>query len=193
MVQTLQSLLWSMSPATMVDYSALLRISDHSRLSTISALAQQYQRFRTAAPIISRTFVPASTPQWCPGAFRLQTNDKVLIKTPIWECPECRAVFGRDPDEQNPPYWARACRGMHRIFMYKQHVVVDRLVYSQCTICWDRLGVISGFLSAREWFEHVNQHLSTGGFEMCKGQNGEQQRKTKCGNISCAKLHAGIQ
>lgn len=193
MIQTLQGLLWSTAPDAMVDYASLLRTSDHSRLSTISALAQQYQRFRTTSPITSGTIVPAVTPQWCPGAFRLQIDDKIPVKTPIWKCSECNVTFGLHLDETNPPLWARACRGMHRVFMYKQHVIVDRIVYSQCTICWDKLGIVSGLLTAREWFEHVNQHLSTGGFEMCKDRNGEQQRQTKCANLSCAKLHAGVQ
>jgi hypothetical protein len=51
MIQTLQGLVFSNNPTTNVDYISLLELSNRSRLDSISALTQQYQRFRVAAPI----------------------------------------------------------------------------------------------------------------------------------------------
>ncbi|KAF2034476.1 hypothetical protein EK21DRAFT_85500 [Setomelanomma holmii] len=55
MIAELQSLLLSASRSVNVDSTSLVNASESSRLDSISALAQQYQRFLVAAPIASGT------------------------------------------------------------------------------------------------------------------------------------------
>ncbi|KAH7078617.1 hypothetical protein FB567DRAFT_139808 [Paraphoma chrysanthemicola] len=61
MIAELQTLLLRKSRSENIDYSALIELSESSKLESISALAQQYQRFKTAAPI-ARDIVGAPTP-----------------------------------------------------------------------------------------------------------------------------------
>jgi hypothetical protein len=63
MIVELQSLLLSSSRSANFDYSSLVTISESSKLESISALAQQYQRFKVAAPIINGTINANFTPQ----------------------------------------------------------------------------------------------------------------------------------
>jgi len=51
MINNLQAMLQSKHPTMKIDYGNMVNISDKSRLDTVNALAQQYQRFRQAAPI----------------------------------------------------------------------------------------------------------------------------------------------
>ncbi|KAH7079317.1 hypothetical protein BKA63DRAFT_508156 [Paraphoma chrysanthemicola] len=61
MIAELESLLLGKSQSENINYSSLIDLSKSSKLETISALAQQYERFRTAAPI-ARDIVGAPTP-----------------------------------------------------------------------------------------------------------------------------------
>lgn len=51
MIAELQNLLLGQSRSEDIDYSSLLNFSESSKLESISALAQQFQRFQAAAPI----------------------------------------------------------------------------------------------------------------------------------------------
>jgi hypothetical protein len=98
MIQSLQRLLLSTSSAPVVDYTSLLNISDRSRLDSISALAQQYQRFSTAAPIQKIPLRHASllvVPDFCPGALELQ-NGPAGINYTSWRCSFCKAGAGEE-------------------------------------------------------------------------------------------------
>jgi hypothetical protein len=95
MIQNLQRILLSGSSVTQLDCSSLLDITHHSKLHSISALAQQYQRFCTAAYVATRQPAPVdrplyptsrqggsvistssiATPDWCTGAIDFQLNE----------------------------------------------------------------------------------------------------------------------
>ncbi|KAF1947199.1 hypothetical protein EJ02DRAFT_137161 [Clathrospora elynae] len=88
MIQILQGLLLSNSSSgRVVDYAYLFNVSERSRLDSISALAQQYQRFIAAASIARTTLgLPSSAniPDYFPGALALQRG-----KGPVavnWKC-----------------------------------------------------------------------------------------------------------
>jgi hypothetical protein len=79
MTSKLQQLFLSTSSNPVINYTSLFDISDRSRLDSISALAQQYQRFSTTVPIARNTLSLQSSvkmPKFCPG--RLSCNAEVL-------------------------------------------------------------------------------------------------------------------
>ena len=82
---------------------------------------------------------------------------------------------------------------MHNAFQHKQHVIKDGKVRHQCLICWESFGIVSKIMKLEAWLQHVNGHFAKGGFRMCKGSDGIQQRKSVCGDLFCGKLHAGVQ
>jgi hypothetical protein len=123
-IQTLQALLVANSPSATIDYTALLGITDSSRLDSVSALAQQYQRFSTAAPITSLAAGPtkptAKKPQWCPGGLRYLSwkykDGTFCVSRSSWKCGQCKVDIYTG-------YPKGACEGMHWCFIQKQHIV----------------------------------------------------------------------
>jgi hypothetical protein len=208
MIAKLQALLLSTSSNPIIDYTSLFGISDRSKLDCISALAQQYQRFSTAAPIPRNAqSLPQptdNTPGYCPGALELQRGtSRISIN---WRCSACEHTMlpwdprppGGKPKPRNPPEWATGCKGMSYVFSYAQHLLtnpVDRsstgrlLVYRRCIICWEKGGVVSKKMTKEEWLVHVNEHFTSGGYQMCKNADGMQQRKRKCTVQGCEKIH----
>ncbi|KAF1841333.1 uncharacterized protein K460DRAFT_419414 [Cucurbitaria berberidis CBS 394.84] len=204
MIQKLQGFLLSNPANPVIDYASLLNLSDRSKLDSISSLAQQYQRFSTAAPIARTTLsLPSSAnrPDFCPGALALQRDDTTPCSID-WKCPSCTLRMAPwKPKGPRPPTRATGCQGMHFRFSFKQHVASTarergsygkHVVYRQCTICWERLGVVSKRMAKDEWLTHMSEHFTTGGFEMCRNRDGEQQRKLICGDQWCEKIHAGV-
>jgi hypothetical protein len=190
-IQTLQALLVANSPSATLDYTALLGITDSSRLDSVSALAQQYQRFSTAAPITSLTIGPtqgtAKKPQWCPGGLRWQRKTGGFWGSDAsWKCLHCKVgIYTGYPEG--------VCKGMHWCFFHKQHIVSQGAEKRQCTICWDGFGVASKVMNHEEWLAHVEDHLKTGGLQLCRGKDGKQQYKSECGVAKCKKIHGDVQ
>jgi hypothetical protein len=207
MIQSLQRLLLSTSSTPVIDYTTLLNISDRLRLDSISALAQQDQRFSTAAPIQWIPLRLASSiaiPNFCPGALELQRGNVPVPNT--WSCPPCgRTMLAWGPRNSKgsaeppiPPSWATGCKGMHWTFSFAQHGAIlpeDRrkngpiTILRQCIICWDKLGIVSRKMTKEEWLAHVNEHLTSGGFQLCLNTNGVQIRRSACEVQSCQKIH----
>lgn len=217
MIQKLQGLLTSGSSNPLIDYMSLLNISDRTRLESISSLAQQYQRFSTAAPIASvplglpvsapitsaPSIVPvspslAAAPDFCPGALALQHG--TIPSSLDWKCPSCHLRMAAWlPKGLPPPSWATGCKGMSFVFSFSQHVsstVQERqghgkhTVYRQCIVCWDKLGIVSKKMTKEDWLVHINEHLTTGGFRLCRDEVGTRLKKSTCGDQSCQKIHS---
>ena len=202
MIDKLQRLVFSASSSPEVNYSVLLNVSNQSTLDSISALTQQYQRFSTAAPIARHNLdVPSTnnTPQCCPGALALKRSN-----APVpwgWHCPSCgvsMTAWGpKIPtgvgEPESPPAWATGCKGMSGIFSYTQHLPASSeatVVYRQCTICWEYLGVVSEKMTLNEWLWHVNWHITLGGFELCLDEEGDQVRRELCRKKECGRIHS---
>jgi hypothetical protein len=151
MVQNLQDILRSGSPITQIDYLSLLHITHRSKLDSISALSQQYQRFCTAAhmamaqpappyrplqlttrqsgSVISTFSIATSciaTPNWCRGAIDFQINENLRLHTQAFKCPGCQAEWTSSVDRPNLPQWANAFRGMRNVFQYKTACAIGR-------------------------------------------------------------------
>ncbi|KAH7398322.1 hypothetical protein BKA66DRAFT_545921 [Pyrenochaeta sp. MPI-SDFR-AT-0127] len=130
-------------------------------------------------------------PAWCPGAIYIQKNDRnANLDSNFWNCSWCFSTLWNEGDL---PDWAEACRGMHKTFFFKQHAVVQGEIRSFCTVCWEDFGVVSDGMIWEEWLKHMNQHLTVGGYKMCKNRAGDQQMKSSCGSIACGKLHSQMQ
>jgi len=198
-IQALQALLLPNSPSATIDYTVLLNISDRSRLKSVSALAEQYQCFSTAAPIarglVGPTKPTAKKPQWCPGGARLQRDQGTFwnFKTE-WPCGHCKKkLYLTVPNANDPSSWIQAWNGMYWTHFHKQHLIVNGKVCYQCTICWDVFGVVSKVMTGREWVVHVSEHLTTGRLQFCKNGDGDQQGLEACGKPKCKKIHNGCK
>lgn len=210
MIEKLQELLLCTSSSDeTIDYTSIFDTSNKAQLDSISALAQQYQRFSIAAPIVGLPqdlpTPPSDAPEYCPGVLALQRGtSRISIN---WKCLPCgRTMLPWDPRPPkgkakplNPPAWAIGCKGMSWVFSYAQHLPIDTairdpsgklLTYRQCIICWEVEGVVSKKLNKEEWLVHMNDHFTSGGYEMCRNNAGTQQRKTKCGTRGCKKIHS---
>jgi hypothetical protein len=73
-IQTLQGSLFPNSHIVNVDYAALLELSNRSRLDSISALIQQYQRFKVAAPVTRNTLRIEASPSEAHKASRFESS-----------------------------------------------------------------------------------------------------------------------
>ena len=210
MIEKLQNMLLSTSlPDQTINYDAIFDTSTQARLNSISALSQQYQRFSTAAPIVrlpqSVPIAPNNRPEYCAGALALQHGtSRISID---WKCAPCgHSMLPWEPTplkgkakSLKPPAWAVGCAGMSWVFSYAQHVPVDTtnrapsgrlVVYRQCINCWAVEGVVSRKLRKEEWLAHMNEHFTSGGYEMCRNKDGKQQRKRKCEDQTCKKIHS---
>jgi hypothetical protein len=74
LIQTLQGSLFPNSHIVNVDYAALLELSNRSRLDSISALIQQYQRFKVAAPVTRNTLRIEASPSEAHKASRFESS-----------------------------------------------------------------------------------------------------------------------
>ena len=209
MIEKLQNLLLSTSsPEKTIDYDAIFNTSTQAKLNSISSLAQQYQRFSTAAPIVrlpqSLPIAHNNRPEYCAGALALQSGtSRISID---WKCDPCgfsMLPWGPRPPKGKtkplyPPTWAVGCAGMTWVFSYAQHLPIDTtdrtpgrvMVYRQCIICWAVEGVVSKKLGREEWLAHMNEHFMSGGYEMCRNKAGTQLRKRNCGVRTCKKIHS---
>ena len=296
MINHLQVMLRSKYPDLKIDYGEMVRISDKSRYDTVNALAQQYQRFRQAAPISitpqtpvpheytelynysmpkytvpsypipkhqspgfihpetpvpgspmpSRPVSPATqfrnwtfpspgtskggsrspnqdsgyssaatsdagdtsspwhapyspshdrNPGFCPGAIRLQSDDRFLVPD-VWTCGFCQKTFALrgDPVDMMSAT-SQGLEGMHPAFWFKQHVIAGGQQWQRCTICFELQGVVTDLMTVPQWNHHINQHFLRDGYEMCRDGKGIMQRRSQCGKAPyyCEKIHAGVQ
>jgi hypothetical protein len=182
-----------------------MNISDRSRRDSVSALAQQYQRFSTAVPIardMPSLQPSANAPDFCPGALALQRGNTLIHHR--WRCPPCGVAMmaweshKKTPlgEPSSPTSWATGCKGMMWVFSFAQHVAIPRgfrhgqdAVYRQCIICWEKLGIVSKKMTKEDWLTHVNEHLTSGGFQLCRDTSGRQIRRAACTIRSCQKIH----
>jgi hypothetical protein len=178
-------------------------------MDSISALAQQYQRFSTAAPIARPLIVAPPSPvepDFCPGALALRRDS--YIATLKWSCFSCGYTIPPEGWSQSnaltiaaeyfvqPPAWATGCNDMAYTFVYIQHVPLDPrirstdgsiAVYRQCLICWEELGTVSRKMAAGEWLLHMHEHFTFGGFQLCMGT--AWYPSPGCGGNWCQKIH----
>jgi len=302
MINNLQAMLQSKYPNMPIDYGNMVNISDKSRLDTVNALAQQYQRFRQAAPIqnppqipdlyrfqdrsspsaqnrpspsrsasgcaTSRLYNPQTpkssprvhdttvdpvrdfertnlsfpntskrnlrnmnhdsgysspvseagssqtsclaygtahrnsdpafqggNPSFCPGALRIQSDDRFLVPD-VWTCFFCNKTFALRGDPVDTlGSTSRGLEGMHPAFWFKQHITFDGQQYQRCTICLEQKGAVTDLMSVPQWNHHINEHFLQGGYEMCRDKRGFMQRRSQCGKAPyyCNKIHAGVQ
>ena len=185
MIQTLQS----MVAGANVDIPPILSISDQSRLGSIAALAQQFQRLSIAAPV-SRAILngPSSlpqsshltaTPDFCPGAVTFQHDDKKLLpRTDLWFCRHCKLFMSAwEGYVQDSLKWSKTLRGMHRAFSHGSHARhASGPVLRYCRICWEKGAIISPRMRIDKWFDHMKTHIVSGQFELCRTKDGIQQR-----------------
>ena len=202
MIQSVQRLLLSTSSNPVVDWNTLLEISDHSRLDSISALAQLYQRFSTSAPIRRSTLSwqsSVSAPDFCAGALELQNGPPGSPASfGPWRCSSCNVRV----TESLPAIWRPnagdqwiSLKGMAYIFAYAQHVPstfggIGPEHYSQCIICWNKLGIVSKTMAGDEWRLHVRHHLTIDGYKLCTNRDGNQIHKSFCKTPGCEKIHS---
>ena len=185
MIQTLQNMIAGAN----VDIPPILSVSDQSRLGSIAALAQQFQRLSIAAPlpkaisngagILTRVPHLTATPDFCPGAVSFQHDDKKLLpRTDLWFCGHCKSSMSAwEGYIQDSLKWSKTLRGMHRAFSHGSHARnTGGPVLRYCRICWEKGSIISPRMRIDRWFDHLKTHIASGQFELCRTKDGIQQR-----------------
>jgi hypothetical protein len=119
----------------------------------------------------------------CAKAEQLERLQTAVIAAP----PQIQNEYDRDFARIGPKFATGDCEflaSIHPTFRHGQDAV-----YRQCIICWGKLGIVSKKMTKEDWLTHVNEHLTSGGFQLCRDTSGRQIRRAACTIRSCQKIH----